>query len=529
MIKNKRIITFLLIVFFIFSILIPLVSLLKMGFIDGGFTLDYLFETIKDPAFGNAIKASLFTSFVTAFLAVVLSIILVVFMKYTRVPKIIKKIVEFLILMPMLIPSISFGFALIYLFGNNGMFNTIFGTSFINVYNHQGVILGLLIYTIAPTYLMINNSFNYINGDLYYVSDTLRHSKLDIIKSVIFPAIKSGLISSFFVSFTLSFTDYGIPMSLNYETASKYLYNVTLGSNPNFAQGSIVALALLIFPLVTYLFVEIFVKKNNSSEEISILPIKNSRVRDIIISFFTLLWLLVILSVFLLIVLVPFIKSWPYDLSFTFSAWLDVAKKYDILTLVFNTAKLAGLTLIFGTIITFSSAYLVTKTDSKLNKVIDTFALVPNIVPGMTLGMGYLLIFKNFDDSLTLGFLTVMTIIHFFTSPYLLFKNALERLNPNLEKVAETFGYNWFQVIYKVIIPNLKSTLKEVVCYLIINSFTTISAIVFISNIASETLSLAVKRLEYFADFRGIFTVSLIILIINMLVVFFRDYRLKKK
>jgi len=528
MIKQKNIIALIIIIFFIVSFLIPILTLFKMGFVNDGFTLEYLTATFNDAAFQNAMLASIFTSLATAIISLTLSLILVVFMKYTRINKLVKKIVEFLILLPMLLPSISFGFALIYLFGNNGLLMNVFNTSIIDVYDYQGVILGLVIYTIGPTYLMVNNSFNYLNGNLYYVSDILRNKKLDIMKSVIFPAIKSGLISSFFIAFTLSFTDYGIPMSLNYNTASKYLYNITLGSYPNFSQGSIVAIFLLIVPLIIYIFVEIFIKKENSGEEITPLPVKKSLTRDIVTSFLTLCWLNVIIGMFAIIIIVPFVTSWPYDLSFSFDSWLRVLQKENVGRIIFNTARLALLTVIFGTILTFLSAYLVTKTNSKLNKIIDTLSIIPNIIPGMTLGLAYLLIAKNFDESSTIIFLVLINVVYFFTSPYLLFKNALERLNPNLEKTSIVFGYSWFKTLVKVIIPNLKNTLKEVVCYLIIHSFTTISAIVFISSIATETLSLTIKRLEYFADFRGIFTMSLVILVINIIVVTFRDIKLKK-
>ena len=95
----------------------------------------------------------------------------------------------------MLLPTITYGFAIIYSFGKQGLLTRILGFQLFDIYGFWGPLLGTLA-------------------------------------------------ASFVQCFFLCFTDYGIPASVGgqYEVVATVLYNEMLGSVPDFNRGAVVAM-----------------------------------------------------------------------------------------------------------------------------------------------------------------------------------------------------------------------------------------------------------------------------------------------
>ena len=55
----------------------------------------------------------------------------------------------------------------------------------------------------------------------------------------------------------------------------------------------------------------------------------------------------------------------------------------------------------------------------------DIISMVTNTVPGMVLGLSYLLFFNNSSLKGTFTIIVLCTIVHYFTTPYLMAKNSL--------------------------------------------------------------------------------------------------------
>ena len=108
--------------------------------------------------------------------------------------------------------------------------------------------------------------------------------------------------------------------------------------------------------------------------------------------------------------------------------------------------------------------------------------------------------------------------IHFFSTPYVMAKNTLGKLNTSYETTAMLMGDSWFKTIRRVVVPNSKSTILEMLSYYFINSMVTISALIFIVGAKTAVLTTKIKELQHFAKFDQIFVLSLLILLTNLLV-----------
>ena len=79
-------------------------------------------------------------------------------------------------------------------------------------------------------------------------------------------------------------------------------------------------------------------------------------------------------------------------------------------------------------------------------------------------------------------------------------------------------GDNWVKTIIRVVTPNAKSTIFEVLSYYFVNAMVTISAIVFLVGTKTMVITTKIKELQHFAKFNEIFILSLMIMLTNVLI-----------
>src|SRR5699024_12662164 len=97
---------------------------------------------------------------------------------------------------------------------------------------------------------------------------------------------------------------------------------------------------------------------------------------------------------------------------------------------------------VFGTIVAYGSAIINARTPIKGKQVVDVFSMITNTVPGMVLGLSYLLLFNGSSLKGTFIIMILCNIVHYFTTPYLIAQNALAKMNPVSETTRETLVEN---------------------------------------------------------------------------------------
>src|SRR5699024_8208111 len=117
-----------------------------------------------------------------------------------------------------------------------------------------------------------------------------------------------------------------------------------------------------------------------------------------------------------------------------------------------------------------------------LKAVIDSIALVTNTIPGMVIGIAFMFIFSGTPLQNTFLLIIICNVVHFFSTPYLMMKNSLSKLNSSWEATAALMGDRWIKTIVRIITPNMVSTLLEVFGYYFVNAMVTVSAVIFIAG-----------------------------------------------
>ena len=176
------------------------------------------------------------------------------------------------------------------------------------------------------------------------------------------------------------------------------------------------------------------------------------------------------------------------------------------------------LTALFGTGFVYIAALASAR--SKLHpvfsKIIAAMAQVSNALPGMVLGIAFLLAFRKTPLHNTMAIIVLCNLVHFFATPFLMMKGALDKMNDSWETTALLLGDNWIKTVVRIITPNALSTLLEIFVYLFINGLVTVSAVVFLTGARTMVITTKIQELQHFAKFNEIFILSLLILITNL-------------
>ena len=523
--KNREIklIFALLAVFFAGFLAVPMISVLVRSFTGDGTTvsLSHYVEVLTGRGFLRAMGNSLLISVCSALITTILAFILAYTIHYTNLGKRYKGFISKAAILPMLLPTITYGFAIIYSFGKQGLLTQLFGRQLFDIYGFNGLLLGYVVYTLPIAFTLINNAMGYIDKRFMIVSRLMGDSPLQTFRMTIVIPLLGTLATSFIQTFFLCFTDFGIPASVGgqYEVVASVLYEEMLGSIPNFGNGAVVALVMIIPSVVSITVLHILEKYNVRYNKISPIELKKGVKRDIVFAVLSGAVLICALSMFIVMFVTPFIEEWPYRMNFTLEHVQAVFEDRQLYGVYVNSVIVALITALAGTLIAYGGALVTARStvSGKLKKVIDSIALVTNTIPGMVIGLAYLFVFTGTPLQNTFPIIIICNVVHYFSTPYLMMKNSLSKMNASWETTAMLMGDNWMKTIARVVTPNALSTLLEVFSYYFVNAMVTVSAVIFIAGARTMVITTKIQELQYFNEFNEIFVLSLLILFTNLI------------
>lgn len=514
--------TILFIIFLLF-LTYPIISLLAKSFQGiNGFTLNNYSEVLKNEEFIIALKNSIVVSLSAAACSLGLGFLLAYTLNFTNVWPWLKKTISMIASMPMLLPTITYGFAIIYSFGKQGLLTQLAGFQFFNVYGFGGILMGYIIYTLPTSFLLLNNAMKQIDKKYLLVSRLMQDLALRSFFMTILRPLLATLATCLIQCFFLSFTDFGIPASVGgrYHVIASLLYSYMLGSIPDFVRGAVVAMMMLLPSILSIIIMQYLQRYQIRYQQVSETILKRNRLRDSLLGTLSSGICFALISVFAVIFILPFIRQWPYQISFSMEHIYAVFKDPQLLHVLKNTLLMAFGSAVLGTLFTYAAALISERSHIGKYKCksLDALSLITNTIPGMVIGIAYLFIFSGTPLQNTMPLLIVCNVIHFFSTPYLMLKESLGKMNASFETTAKLMGDSCLQTIVRIITPNARYSLIEVFSYYFINSAVTVSAIIFIAGAHTMVITTKIKELQYLAKFNEVFVLSFMLFAVNLTV-----------
>lgn len=520
--KNRELkaIFFLIAAVFAVFLAFPLIKLFVKSFWDEGPTGEFYASVLGQDGFGTVLGNSFAVSGASACAAVAIAFVMAYAIHYTNLPSAVKKLFRGAATLPMFLPTITYGFAIIYSFGKQGLITRLLGFQPFDIYGFWGLMIGYMIYTVPVAFLLIDNTMGYVDKKVSLVSGLMGDGAFSNFWISVFRPLLGTLAGAFIQSFALCFTDFGIPASVGgqYQVIATTLYNQMLGSVPDFSKGAVVAVIMLIPSVVSICILQFLERYNIRYSSISRAELRAGAVRDSLWGVSGGVLSVVVVSIFAVIFVVPLVREWPYDVAFTPEHVISVFQDSELLTVYQHSVAMALLTALAGTLLAYGAALITARSTlpKAFKKTVEFISLITNTIPGMVLGLAFLFVFSGTPLQNTFLLMIVCNIIHYFSTPYLMMKNSLSKMNAGWETTGMLMGDSWIRTILRVVTPNAASSLIEVFSYYFINSMITISALIFIAGAKTMILTTKIKQLQYVNRYDEVFVLSLLILFTNL-------------
>jgi iron(III) transport system permease protein len=340
---------------------------------------------------------------------------------------------------------------------------------------------------------------------LYHAAEVLKTSELRTFLTVTWPACRYGLITAFLAVFVMVFTDFGIAKVIggNLNLLATDIYKEVVGQQ-NFEMGAVISVVLLIPAIAVFIFERIASGKQAlqiSGRSLPLIPVPNQK-RDWAFFVFCSLILFMMLTILGMAQFAALIKFWPYNLTLTLSNYVFEMEGVGWLNF-WNSIRMSLLAATIGTGLIFLGATLIEKTrgDTLLRKGLQLSMLLPMAIPGLVLGLAYL-VFVN-DPSNPLGFLygtmtilVISTVTHLYTVPHLTALTALKSLSKDVEMVSQSLGTPIWRTFFKVPVPACAAALLDIWLYLFLRAMTTLSAVIFLYTADTKLAAIAVIHVD---------------------------------
>ena len=521
----KIMLSLVLVLFLVISIIFPIFNLFIKAFQgkNGNYIgLKNFAEYFSNPVTASSLTNSLKVSITVTILTIILAFLFSYGINRSNLRG--KSLLKGIALLPLFSPTMTHGIALIYLFGRQGIITKAFDLS-ISIYGFWGIVFAETIFIFPVLFFMLVLAFDSEDYRKYEMAEIMGISRLKQFFTITIPNIKYTLITCFFSGFTLSFTDFGAPKVVggNYNVLATDIFKQVIGQQ-NFSMGSAVGILLIIPAFIAFVF-DIVIKSKSSKIDSKSTKyiIKENKARDNFFKLFNYILSLIIVSFFGIVILASLVKTWPYDMTLSFKSYNFTIMGESIWKIFGNSILVSVFSAILGTILCFLTAYVVEREKNYIviRKIGYFLSILPNALPGLTIGLAYIFFFNSKNNILnflygSFGIIILANIVHFFATPFLTITARLKTLDSEYETISNIMGVSWYRTIFKVIIPLSIDSIIESFSYYFINSMITISAVIFLYTTKTRLISVMMISKNDAGDIGAAAAISVMIILVNI-------------
>lgn len=506
----------------IFFMLYPVYDICKLSFYRGKvLTLENYISYFTNPRMFQSLKNSLIVSLVTTVITTVLAFFFAYGLTRTTIRG--KGIFYTISTLPLIAPSIIQGLALILLFGKNGLITRYLLHTDWNIYGATGIVIAECLYCFPNALFILYTTLSAVDTRLDEAAQSLGASALKTFYKVTLPSAKYGIASAAALTFNLTITDFGVPVVIggNYSVLATEIYQQVIGMQ-RFNLGATISVILLIPSVAAFLLNYYLTKKSYALISGQARPFLQPSRPFKKWAFTIYCWIpcIFILIVFATVFLGSFVKVWPYDFSLTFrhydfpslggiaplwtKFWSSILKgewqsiiayKYAP---IWNSLWVSILVAIGGASLTLLAGYIVEKKKPKGEQILYTLSVLPAAIPGIVMGLGYILAFNKpyFLIYGTFWIVIINIIICNFTLGVLSSIANLKQIDKSIEEAAVSLGADPITTFTRVVFPLTKTAFFSNMTFFFMRSMTTISAVIFLVSAKVKLAAIEIVFLD---------------------------------
>jgi len=475
-----------------------IVVFLKSVAVGSGYGFDNYTKVFSAPKFWTIVGHSLTVSATVTVITVVLAFIYAYALTRSAMP--MKWLFRGIALLPVFAPSLVQALGLVFLFGRNGIINRTFGLD-IKIYGFWGVVTADVLYCFPQAVLLLVTALSVADARPYEAATVLGAGPVRKFFDVTLPGVKFGLLAAAFLVFTIAITDFGNPMVIggDYTVLANEIYNQVSGQM-NFQLGSVVAIVLLLPALFAFQIERIANRRQFAlvgDRSVPLVPRRAPLFDGAMLAAATLI-AIPILAVVGIVIYASFVKTWPYNMTFTLNNYTQNTAQNGLQSL-WNSVVVSLMAAGIGVVLAAAAAWVVAKDKGPVGRVVNALGLLPAAIPGMVLGLAYVFAFNAAGGVMallydTLLMLAICNVFHYFSQGLLTASTSLRQISKSFDEASSCLGGSAFDTLRHVTVPLVLPTLISVGVFFFMRSMVTLSAIIFLispgTGLAAATVML---------------------------------------
>jgi iron(III) transport system permease protein len=478
----------------------PLAGILKMSFVTaGGIGFDNYARYINGPKFSKVVGNSLAVAATTTAITVLLAYAFAYAMRRSAMP--LKRVFGSVALLPLFAPSLVQALGIVFLFGRNGVINRTFGLG-IDIYGFWGIVISDVFYSFPHAYLILSAALAVADARLYESAQVLGATGARIFRDITLPSSKYGILSATFVVFTIVITDFGNPMVIggDYNVLATEIYNQVSGQG-NFSMGAVIGVMLLVPAALAVIAEKWIMRRHHATitERSQPLQVQPVRGRDRAGLTFALVICTMIAAIVLVVVVASFVTLWPYNMHVSLRHYrFEVQNGLQPLwTSIWVSLMAAGV----GVIVTIGGACLTRRLRNWAGQCLYFLSILPAAVPGMVLGLGYILVFNDPSNPLeflygTLLILALCNVYHYHAQGFLIATTSINQISRVFDEASTSLGGGFLKTLWEVILPIIAPSVISVGVFFFVRSMVTLSAVIFLVTPVTQVAAVSVLLLD---------------------------------
>ena len=425
-----------------------------------------------------------------------------------------KKIIDKLLLLPLILPGIVIVFAFVQLYGESGLITKSIEWAFgltSKPYSFSGLsgILFVHAYTqYVYFYISVSIAIKHIDYSLIDCARSLGATKTKLCTSIILPFIAPALISSAIITFISGIGSFTAPSIIG--GSFRLLTTQILFAKAN-NYMEIAAMQVVILTAISLFFYSLFrnyeqrMVFTSSLKAVSIQPvtITNPLVR---IGFYTAGGLLIV-SILLPVIAIFFmslvrsetlmVNIFPQE--FTIDNYLEIFSRSRKTEPFINSITMAFLASLLGLVIAIPSAYLIVKTKMTIKLLVELLVMLPWAMPASAIAINSINAFST-PNIFTLNYVLVGTFMllpigYLVRSIPLMVKTisiSLQNFNETYVEASKSLGANPIETFKNIAIPLLSPGILAGFLLVFVRSIGEYTISVFLYTPANKPVSIAV-------------------------------------
>ncbi|MFN0263204.1 ABC transporter permease subunit [Tepidamorphus sp. 3E244] len=412
-----------------------------------------------------------------------------------------KWLIRSIIVLPLLAPSLVQGLGLIFLLGRNGVISRALGIE-IEIYGFWGLLIANTLYALPQAVMIIGAALVLLDARVYEAADVMGASPSRQFRDLTIPTSRFGILNAAFVCFTITITDFGNAAVIggDYSVLATEIYSQVVGQR-NFNMGAVVGIMLLLPTVISYAIERQAMKRQPVGQDTGQQPYRPafSPLRDLLMAALSAIICAGIVLVIGIVVYASFVTLWPYNMTLS-------PKHYDItlaggysslwMTIVISLMAATG-----GTLAVFLLGLGLRRLPKGVAQPIQMLAAIPAAVPGMVLGLAYILTFNSTATPLyllygTAALIAIVNFYHYHTQSFLTVMTGFRQFPRALEEAAGSLGAGLARTAVDIVAPFIAPMLISVFFFLFMRSMVTLSAVVFLTTPDLSVAAVTIMRLD---------------------------------